>query len=60
MNIPNRIREKVQKYAELYGEKPQGWNYREENLNNYEKRLDELIKKKFIGSITNFDKFCKR
>ena len=44
MNIPNNIKEKIKRYEELYGEKPQGWNYKKENLNEYEKNLEKLIK----------------
>ena len=46
MNIPNSIKEKVKEYEKLYGKKPKGWNYREENINEYEKKLDILIKEK--------------
>lgn len=46
VNIPNRIKEKIKQYENMYGEKPQGWNYREENLKEYEQRLDKLIKQK--------------
>ena len=46
MNIPNSIKEKIREYEKLYGKKPKGWNYREQNLNDYEKDLEMLIKEK--------------
>ena len=45
INIPDEIKELINKYEKKNNEKPRGWNYKEEPLETYKNYLEKELNK---------------
>lgn len=43
INIPDEIKSLINKYEKIHNEKPKGWNYKEETLEEYKEYLEKEL-----------------